>query len=195
VKKQEKSELVTGLEREKASSTELYLAKDEARPELFFVEADLVDKLAKSASDLRDKTLAAFQRWDIDFIALTNSKGFFTFTKSGGEWLLGDAGKKAKWDAVSGILDCMESQLKGFIDRPAPLSIYGLDHPVLRVVLKQGGTVKADCAFGKDAEDGIYAQVRGESSVKIADKESFDKLNRGESDFMETHAPAAAAEK
>lgn len=66
------------------STPQLYLAKDESRKELFFVEKDLVDKLLKSPSDFRDKALAAFQRWDIDSMTLTNSKGTFSFTKSSG---------------------------------------------------------------------------------------------------------------
>jgi hypothetical protein len=176
---------------EKASTTpELYLAKDESRPELFFVEKEFADKLLKSPNDLRDKALAAFQRWDIDSIVLTNPKGAFNFTKSSGDWVFGDAKMKTKWDAVNGILDAMEKQVKQLIDTPGALSTYGLNKPVIHVVLKQGDTVRVDCAFGKEMKDGFYAQVKGESSVKIADKESFDKLNKGEPDFVEAPAPA-----
>lgn len=172
---------------------ELYLAKDESRKDLFFVEKDLADKLLKSPSDFRDKALAAFQRWDIDSIALTNSKGTFTFAKSSGDWVLGDAKEKTKWDAANGILDALEKPVKEFIDDPAALSTYGLDKPAAHVVLKQGGTVKVDCAFGKEAKDGVYAQVQGESSVKVADKESLEKINKGEADFVEAPPPPMPA--
>jgi hypothetical protein len=172
------------------SSSELYLAKDESRPDLFFVEKDLVDKLLKSPNDVRDKALASFQRWDVDFIALTNSKGSFDFTKSGGEWFFGPAKKKAKWEAVNAILDAMEKPVKEWIDTPAPLSTYGLVKPAIRVVLKQGSSVLADCSFGKAAKDGIYAQVKGDLSVKVADPEGLNALDKGESDFVETPAPA-----
>jgi hypothetical protein len=176
------------------TSPELYLAKDESRPDLFFVEKDLVDKLLKSPNDIREKALAAFQRWDVDFIALINSKGHFTFTKSGGEWLIANSKKKAKWDEINAILDVMEKPVKEWIDRPAPLSTYGLDKPPIRVVLKQGASVLADCSFGKSAKDGIYAQVKGDSSVKVADPEGLGTLDKGEPDFVEP-APAAAARK
>ncbi len=182
-----------------SSSTELYLAKDESRKELFFVDKEFVDKLLKSPSDLRDKALAAFQRWDIDGITLTNSHGTFNFTKAagGGDWVLGDAKKKTKWDAVNGILDALEKPVKEFIDTPAPAASYGFDKPAARVVLKQGAVVKVDCVFGKPAKDGVYAQLSGEPFAKVADKESFDKLTKGESDFLEPPptAPAPTAPK
>ena len=167
--------------------SELYVARDESRTELFFVDKEFVDKLVKEPKDFRDKALAAFQRWDIDVVFLKNSKGEFTFTKTGssGDWVLGDAKKKTKWDGVSGILDAMEKPVKDFVNNPGPPSTYGLDKPVARVILKQGATVKVDCVFGKEAKDGVYAQIKGESSVKIADKESLEKLNKGESDFLE----------
>jgi hypothetical protein len=179
------------------STPQLYLAKDESRKDLFFVDKELIDKLLKSPSDFRDKALAAFQRWDIDSINLTNSQGTFSFAKSSGDWVLGDAKKKTKWDAVNGILDALEKPVKEFIDNPAALSTYGLDKPVTHVILKQGGAVKVDCIFGKESKDGIYAQIKGESSVKVADKESLEKLNHGESDFIEAAPtpPAPAAKK
>ena len=105
--------------------------------------------------------------------------------------MLGNEKKKTKWDAVNGILDAMEKPVKKFIDSPEASSTYGLDKPVARVILKQGATVKVDCAFGKETADGVYAQVKGESYIKVADKESLEKLNKGEADFLQ--APPAPA--
>lgn len=174
------------------SLSEIYLAKDESRPDLFFVEKELVDKFLKTPNDVRDKALAAFQRWDVDFISLTNSKGSFTFTKSNGEWFAAGTNKKAKWDGVNSILDAMEKPVKELIEKPAPLSSYGLDKPAIRVVLKQGGNVLADCSFGKAAKDGIYAQVKGDSSVKVADPEGLSALDKSEPDLVEPPAAAPA---
>ena len=193
--KKPKEEKTAGKAKETEKPVEEYIARDESRKDLFFVDKDLADKLLKSPSDFRDKTLASFQRWDIDSITLTNAKGTFAFTKSSGDWVLGDTKKKTKWEAVNGILDGLEKPVKEFIDNPAALSTYGLDKPVARVVLKQGAAVKVDCAFGKEAKDGVYAQVKGESTVKLADKESLEKLNKGESDFVEAPAPSAPAAK
>ncbi len=179
------------------SSSELYLARDESRPELFFVDKEFVDKLLKGPADFRDKALASFQRWDIDSVSLTNAKGTFTFAKTegGGDWVLGDSKKKAKWDVVNGILDALENPVKEFIDSPGSPATYGLDKPTVRVVLKQKGQAKLECEFGKETKDGIYAQVKGETSVKVADKESIEKLGKGEPDLVEPPpaAPAASA--
>jgi len=171
----------------------LYLARDEARQDLFFVDKSFVDSLLKPRSELRDKALAAFQRWDVDSITLTNSKGTFVFSKSGGDWLLGEAKKKTNWDAVNGILDALEKPVKEFIDKPTSLATYGFDKPLARVILKQGETVKVDLVFGKEVDDGIYAQVQGEAAVKIAEKESFDKVNIGESDFVAAEEASEAS--
>jgi hypothetical protein len=175
---------------EKASS-DTYLAKDTSRPDLFFVEKDLVDKLLRPPDAVRDKALVSIQRWDVDSIALTNSKGSYVLGKSAGEWFLGEQKKKAKWDTVNGILDALEKPVKGWVDNPTALSNYGLDKPGIHIVLKQGSKVLADCVFGKSAKDGIYAQVKGDSSIKIADPEGLALLDRGESDFAESLAAGA----
>lgn len=167
------------------TSEEVYLAKDASRPDLFFVEKDLVDKLNVASNDVRDKSLASVQRWDVDFIELANTKGNFSFTKTNGEWFFGASKKKAKWDAVNGILDALETPVKEWIDKPGQLRDYGLDRPSIRVILKQGGRILADCALGKSAKDGIYAQVQGDPSVKIADPQGLNMLDRGENDFVD----------
>ncbi len=170
---------------EESSASEIYLAKDASRSDLFFVEKEVVEKLSKSRSDLREKALATFQRWDIDFISLTNSKGTYVFTKSGGEWFLGTAKKKAKWDAVNGILDALEKPVKEFLEKPAAPSNYGLDKPPIRVVLKQGNEAIVECSLGNKTKTGVYAQVKGDPAVKIADPESLEKLDISESDLVE----------
>ena len=169
-----------------ASTAEtLYLAKDKSRPELFFVKQDLVDKLDKSVEELRDKALAAFQRWDVDSILLENSNGSFSFTKENGEWFLGDAKKKADFDAVTGILDALESDALELIDAPEALPKYGLDKPAVRVILKQKDSVLADCSFGKTTDKGVYARVEGDPAVKVVDLENYEKLTKNQEDFVE----------
>lgn len=169
------------------STTKLYIARDESRSELFWVEGEFVDKFLKSPDDLRSKTLASFQRWDVDTIELTGPKGSVTIAKadSGGDWLVGADKKKAKWDAVNGVLDSLEKPVKQFVDDNHPPAYYGLDKPAIRVILKQKGVEKVDCSFGRETQDGVYAQVKGESSIKLADKDVLKKLDLGTQDFIE----------
>jgi hypothetical protein len=192
--KKEKQKGGPNLGKAKESSTSpIYLSKDESRKDLFFVEKDLVDKLQQSPNDVRDKALAPFQRWDIDFMSLTNPKGNFAFTKSGGEWYLGEAKKKVKWDAVNGILDALEKPIKEWIEKPTQPSTYGLDKPAIHIVLKQGSNVIVDCSLSKGKKDVVYAQLKGVSAVKVADPESFTLLDKGESDLIEN--PDASLKK
>ncbi len=174
------------------SSSDLFIAKDESRPDLFFVGKDLIDKLFKYPNDVREKALASFQRWDVDSIILTNPRGSFQFAKVGGEWFLAAAKKKAKWDSVNAILDALEKPVREWIDSPSSLSTYGLDKPLIHVILKQGNKIITDCSLGKAAKDGIYAQIKGDPSVKIADPDGLASMDRGESDFID---PAGTPKK
>ncbi|MDR1726528.1 MAG: DUF4340 domain-containing protein [Acidobacteriota bacterium] len=168
------------------AQAERYLARDDARPELFFVEKDLVDKLSKSADDLRSKALVPFQRWDVDGIDLENPKGKVRLVKAGGDWFLQGGKRKAKWDEVNGILDALEKPVREWIDAPAPLSEYGVEAPSMRVTLKKGETVIAQCAFGAAAEGGgVYAKVGGDSAIKVADPEGLEFLGKAEPDYLD----------
>jgi hypothetical protein len=172
----------------------LYLAKDESRPFMFFAEKELVDKLLKSANDIREKALLSFQRWDIDSILLTNQHGSYTFSKAGGEWFLAGTQKKAKWEAINGMLDALEKPAKEWIEKPAPLASYGIDKPLIRIILKKGSMVIAGCSFGKSGKNGIYAEALGDSSVKVADPEGLDILGKSEADYVEV-LPATSSKK
>jgi hypothetical protein len=189
--KSEKRDSGKGSINSETSSSPIYLAKDESRQDLFFVGNDLVDKLRQSLNDVRDKALAPFQRWEIDFISLTNPHGTFAFTKSEGEWFLAESKKKAKWNAVNGILDALEKPVKEWIENPSQPSTYGLDKPAIHVIFKKGSQVVVDCALGTGRNDVVYARVKGDSSVKVADPESFKLLDKGESDLVEAPKPAA----
>jgi hypothetical protein len=170
------------------SLPEIYLAKDESRQDLFFVEKDLVDKLHQSLNDMRDRALAPFQRWVVDFIILKNSQGDFNFTKSGGEWFFSQGKEKARWETINGIFDALEKPVKAWIDDPSPLTAYGLDKPVARVILKQGSRAIVDCSLGKGKGNTVYGRVKGDPSIKEADPESLELLEKGEPDFREAQA-------
>ena len=173
-----------------ADFEEIFLARDDSRNELFFVEKDLLDKLSRSAGDLRDKALVPFQRWDVDAIIIENAHGEFQFVKTDGDWFIdGPTKKNANWGEINGILDVLEKPVVEWIDRPASLSNYGVETPTIRVIIKKGNAVIAECAFGRQAENGIYAKVSGDSSIKVADPEGLEVLNRPEADYLENAAP------
>jgi len=155
----------------------IFLARDDSRKELFFVENDLVDKLSKSVADLRDKALVPFQRWDVDSVLLENARGKFQFVKTNGEWFLDDASKnKADWSEINNIFDVLEMPVVEWIDNPASTAGYGTETPAARIVLKKGNTVIAECGFGRAVENGVYAKVSGDSSIKVAEAEVFEFL-------------------
>ncbi len=166
----------------------VYLARDDSRPDPFFVGQELVDKLLKTPEEIRDKALASFQRWEADALLVWNSKGTFEFHKSGGEWTLGAERKKAKWDAVNGILDALGSPALRWIDRPAGAASYGLDRPAIRAVVKKGGTVLADLSLGSAAPDGIHARAAGDPTVKVADPEAIRWLDLAREEYLEAAA-------
>jgi len=157
---------------------EIFLARDDSRNELFFVEKTLVEKLSASAGELRDKTLVPFQRWDVDAIILENAGGTFQFEKVDGEWfLVTPSKKKADWNEINNILDALEKPLVQWIDDPGSLDDYGMNDPSASVILKKGNAVIAECVFGSYTTRGVYAKVNGDSSIKVADTESLELLS------------------
>jgi hypothetical protein len=172
---------------EAGAQTEIYLAKDDSRPELFFVGKDVVDKLNRSIQELRDKAIASFQRWDADSITLKNDKGSFLFKKENGEWFIGEDKKKANFDAVSGILDALSSDSLDLIDNMKSLSDYVLQEPAVHVLVKQGDKILADCSFRQKGEK-TYALTSGDPAIKVVDPENYEKLLHGEADFVQADA-------
>ena len=161
-----------------ADFREIFLARDDSRDELFFVEKDLVDKLSPAAGELRDKTLVSFQRWDVDAIMLENARGTFQFVKIDGGWFFdGPSKTKANWDEINNILDALEKPIVQWIDDPGSLDDYGVETPAARVVLKKGSGIIAECALGRFATRGVYAKVSGDSSIKVANTESLEILS------------------
>ena len=159
-------------------SPEKFPARDNTRGDLFFVEKDLVDKLSPSANDLRDKALVPFQRWDVDAVIIENTHGKFEFAKTGGDWFLGDPSKKkAGWSEINNILDALEAPVLEWIDNPRSMADYGVETPGVRVVLKKGNRVIAECSFGSPAANGVYARIGGDSSIKVASPEALEALD------------------
>ena len=166
-------------------SQKIFLARDDSRKELFFIENDLVKKLSLSANDLRDKALVPFQRWDIDAIILENARGKFQFVKAEGDWFLdgqsknidGQSKNKVDWSEINNIFDLLEMPVITWIDNPASNTDYGVESPTTRVVLKKGNVVIAECTFGKSAANGVYAKISGDSSIKIASPEVSEFLS------------------
>ncbi|HSW38186.1 MAG TPA: DUF4340 domain-containing protein [Acidobacteriota bacterium] len=170
-----------------------YLARSDSRPDLFFVGQSLIDKLLVSANDVRNESIAFFQRWNVDTIELKNSRGNFKFIKSGGEWFFGDEGVKADREAVYGILDALEKPVIDWIDEPAAAERYGLDRPSIHVILKQGDAVMVECSVGKKSENGIYVMIAGDGSVKLADPKIMEALDRDKSAFVEVSTEPSSA--
>ena len=168
-----------------ADDQEIFLARDDSRNELFFVEKDLVDKLSKSAGDIRDRALVPFQRWDVDAILLENTDGTFQFIKTDGDWFLeGPSKQRANWEGINNILDTLEKPVLEWIDRPGSLANYGVETPEIRVILRKGSALIAECAFGKTAASGVYAKVSGDSSIKVADPDGLKFLDMTEADYI-----------
>jgi hypothetical protein len=55
--------------------------------------------------------------------------------------------------------------------------------------------VTVECTLGKAVQDGFYAQLKGDPSVKVADPESYEKLDKSEADLAEPPAATAAPKK
>jgi hypothetical protein len=88
-------------------------------------------------------------------------------------------------DFVKGVKDLPVEDSLSERDLHADLSIYGLDKPVLTVVVHKGGGESIEVAFGKKNEylSKRYAKVSGRSGVFLVPDALYSNLNKGSSDL------------
>jgi len=127
---------------EKLLATSSQLAK------IVEVEAQLVNNVARPASELREKKVALFNSWEATSLAIKKGdRSFVVIKEKSGEkgqeqedwYLLTDGGQKELADSskVESFLRNLEYlQAVDFIDRPGDLKKYGLDKPEYEITLK-----------------------------------------------------------
>lgn len=170
-----------------------YYAKDAARKEIFLVDKSFFDKLNRPLFDLRDKTIAKFQKWDVDAIEISRGKEHFLIKKDKDEWVLEDNKRKAASEKINGMLDVLDTEkIKDFIDKPLPLSRYGLEPPKVGVVLKKGAETVLEFALGyqappkgKSKEALYHFKNKAETPVYLVSKKVLEPFQLSKADLAQ----------
>ena len=96
------------------------------------MEKDLVDKLLKSPYDVRDKALASFQRWDVDSIELTNTKGQLHFRQIERRMVSRRGKEESQVGCGQRDPGCNGEARQRMDGQTCSASSYGLDKPAIR---------------------------------------------------------------
>jgi len=109
---------------------------------IYLVDSSMKDSLAKSATDLRQKTLGDFASADVQEIRIQSPKGALVVTRLGPDrWRLGGA---HPWPAddfkvTDLFFPLTTSDAKAFHDGVTNLAAFGLDHPTVTVDITLAG--------------------------------------------------------
>ena len=173
-------------------------ARDAARPAIFILTTEIIDKARRPVFDWRDKTVVRFGEGGspaIDEIQISRGPEKFSLKKNESDWVMPD-GKRAQQLKVSDMLSALENaRAVAIIDAPKALSAYGLDRPRLEAVLREKGKDVAALQFGSENSNpaGVYLKTSGPAILTI-NKDLYEGLNVKPADLQEPEpSPAEPA--
>jgi hypothetical protein len=165
-----------------------YFARDDSRPTIFRIDADLEGKLAETFADLRDKQILHADTSDLKSFQLQTARGSFTLVPKPGdpaEWIFDSpADQKGKAAASWKVLDPLGSmQAEEVIDHPSPAQLAQLSNPAVHVTLTGKDGKDLNLRVSNLTGDAAYAQVDGTPALFKIKKSDFDQLNVGPGDL------------
>jgi hypothetical protein len=175
---------------------EEYYARDVSRDPVFIIDGELAGMLAEPLLEWRDRSIAAFDRREVNRIEISTGGDTIAMEQSDGDWYT-VSNELVDFSQVSAMLNVLEfEQVTDILDEPGSLATYGLDDPRLHVVLKDSaGNSVLDGTFGSDAgdEDHLYWKSESEAAVKVLSKDVFDRFSVAEADLLAPPPPRLPA--
>jgi hypothetical protein len=178
-----------------ATGTDMYYAKDQARPVIFVMSKDIVEKARRPVFDWRDKTVARFNRDAVDEIEIVRSQQRIIARKKDDQWTLAD-GRLLQGGRISEMLSNVEfERALGMVDQAAPS--HGVSPGRIRVIFREAGKEVMDLTFGRDSTtpEGVYAKTAASPAVFVVSRTLYDTFDVAEGDLIETPPPANPAPK
>jgi hypothetical protein len=159
-----------------------YFARDDSRPTIFRIDAELEGKLAQTFGDLRDKQVLHVDAGDLKRFELQTARGSFTLVPKPGdpaEWIFDSpADQKGKAAESWKVLDPLATlQAAEVIDHPAPAQLAQLASPAVHVTLTSKDGKDLNLRVSNLTGDAAYAQVDGNAALFKIKKSDFDQLN------------------
>ncbi|HXO88306.1 MAG TPA: DUF4340 domain-containing protein [Candidatus Acidoferrales bacterium] len=159
-----------------------YFARDDSRPTIFRIDADLEGKLAQKFGDLRDKQILHADTSELKRFQLQTARGSFTLVpkpSDPAEWIFDSpADQKGKVAASWKVLDPLGTmQAAEVIDHPSPAQLAQLSNPAVHLTLTGKDGKDLNLRVSNLTGDTAYAQVDGNPALFKIKKSDFDQLN------------------
>lgn len=166
--------------------------KQESIPDISLVPANVVDELTKFVSDIRDGTVIALAKTDVQKLQLKYTKAganlVFTCEKKGFEWnLVEPITAKADTRAIEKVISDLNSlKVDRFMDHDIDdLSVYGLSQPQIEVIVSLSGGEDRSLLIGREEGDSVYIKTDSGEQVFLVDAEIISKLPDAPSDLRD----------
>lgn len=169
------------------TGADLY-ARVEGQPRVFLISSYVEDSLKKSTFDLRDKTVLAFVREDVDSLTLQPATGpALAFAKKDSTWrFTKPIGAKADFGGVDGIvsrLSTLRMKSVAAADGTADPKKFGLDKPQTTATVGSG-SAQATLVIGAKADDtSLYARDLSRPLVFTVESSLLDDLKKNPDDL------------
>jgi hypothetical protein len=153
-------------------------ARERGKPAVFVVGESVLRDATRPVTDLRDRTILAFQARDVTGFEVGLPDETLTVEKRDGAWrLTGPRALPADGEVIGDFLDKLAAQkVKEFVaEAPASVRAWGLDRPV-RLTLHTGRDkerASRTLLLGREdtAKKGVYVMRPGEPSVLLVPAE------------------------
>jgi len=160
-------------------------AKTASDRPVFLVDAEIVDKLSKQPSDLRDKTVIAFDREIVEKLELRYPGRSIVCEKKpdekGEAWeITSPISAKADGSEIDEILQKLhELKADKFVsDKPKNLAIYGLTRPQIQAVIFPKGSEPKMLLVGERTGGSVYVKIASAEPVYLVDARIVDDLSK-----------------
>jgi hypothetical protein len=163
-----------------------YFARDESRPTIFRINADLYKKLSQTYADLRDKKIAQFDSSTVTQVEIHDANGTMACSrKDESQWVF-DApadqkGKSASPEKIFTALD--QARADQIYDRPPADIAARLAKPAFEATLTTQDGKKITVSVSKAAGDFVYARNSDGPAIYKLKKQILDSLNVKPSDL------------
>jgi hypothetical protein len=163
-------------------------AKRNDETKVFLIPAAQESTMNRSTFDLRDKTVLAFQRDQVDAVSVDAGGKTVQLTKDNADWKITQPLQaRADYGSVEGLIGRLQTAgMKTIVSEnptPADLKKYGLDKPAATVDLKLGSARATLAVGGKAADNTVYARDASKPMVVTIDSALVDELKKGADEY------------
>ena len=170
----------------KAAADNTIFVKDQSRPAVMTIDANLMDELKKEAGEFRQKDLFDARAFNATRIEVVRNGQTMAFEKTKSKNKEGQEEEKWRQDApaaqdadqtkVENLLSAAtQTRATSFADAAAKT---GLESPTLRIAIKSGEPQKEEIVTFAKSGDKAFASRAGDPGAAVIDASSIDNISK-----------------